>query len=159
MGRSCRCCQSEPCGGVPVFQPPTAEQLRQAIDSCSGSAGFDGWPTGELKALVLSCPGLLRDLTQIFIALLKAPLSEPVQKCQSRFFSWRVVGIPKRCESAARPIAIASTIVRAWNRAMLRGFRAVPEGQYCGVSGCSALDATTELAANPVYSRCRAGLA
>ena len=128
---------------VSAFQPPSAEQLMQAIATCSGSAGFDGWSASELKGLMRACPCLADDLVRIFVSLLKAPRSEPAQKCRSRFFSWRVVGIPKRCEAATRPIAIASTLVRAWNRAMLRGLPAVPDGQFCGVSGCSTIDATT----------------
>ena len=61
--------------------------------------------------------------------------------CQDRFLSWRVVGIPKRCEAAARPIAIASAVVRSWNRALLAQFPP-PEGQYCGSRGHSAVSAT-----------------
>ncbi|CAE7386236.1 ABCC2, partial [Symbiodinium necroappetens] len=133
----------DPGPSVSAFQPPSAEQLMQAIATCSGSPGFDGWSASELKGLMRACPCLADDLVRIFVSLLKAPRSEPAQKCQSRFFSWRVVGIPKRCEAATRPIAIASTLVPAWNRAMLRGFPAVPDGQFCGVSGCSTIDATT----------------
>ena len=111
----------------------------QAI-ATSGSAGFDGWSASELKGLMRACPCLADDLVRIFVSLLKAPRSEPAQKCRSRFFSWRVVDI-RGCEVAQ--LAIASNLVRAWNRAMLRGFPAVPDGQFCGVSGCSTVDATT----------------
>ena len=80
----------DPAPSVSAFQPPSAEQLMQAIATCSGSAGFDGWSASELKGLMRACPCLADDLVRIFVSLLKAPRSEPVQKCRSRFFSFGV---------------------------------------------------------------------
>ena len=48
-------------------------------------------------------------------------------------FAWRVVGIPKRDPSESRPIAIASFLLRAWQKAILDALPNAPEGQWAEI--------------------------
>ena len=123
--------------GSSSFSAPTSDQLAAAIKEGSGEAGFD-----ELKGLAIACPWLVVELAELMHACMFLQDEAAIGACQDRFFSWRVVGIPKRCEAAARPIAIASAVVRSWNRALLAQFPPPPEGQYCGSPGHSAVSAT-----------------
>ncbi|CAE7859390.1 hypothetical protein AK812_SmicGene28126 [Symbiodinium microadriaticum] len=108
----------------------------------SGGAGFDGWTASELKGLAGYCPWIVEELVDLLKSCIQASDEAVVASCQDRFFSWRVVGIPKRCEAAVRPIAISSAVVRAWNRALLAQFPPPPPGQFCGAQGQSAVSAT-----------------
>ena len=122
----------EPSHGA--FPSPCADEIRDAVDSGSGGAGFDGWHSAELKGLIRACPWLLQELAELLDLCLANPSAASDAACRDRFFSWKVVGIPKRCEAAVRPIAIASSIVRAWSRSLLRHFPPLPEGQWCGMA-------------------------
>ena len=119
------------------FSFPTPNQLAAAIRKGSGGAGFDGWTASELKGLAGYCPWLVEELADLLKSCIQASDEAVVASCQDRFFSWRVVGIPKRCEAAVRPIAISSAVVRAWNRALLAQFSPPPPGQFCGAQGLS----------------------
>ena len=44
-------------------------------------------------------------------------------------FSWRVAGIPKRAPNESRPIAIASLLIRAWQKTILDALPPAPDGQ------------------------------
>ena len=47
----------------------------------------------------------------------------------SATFAWRVVGIPKKDPSESSPIAIASFLIRAWQKAILDELPEAPTGQ------------------------------
>ena len=94
------------------------------------SASSKGWPLlvpGSLWTLLSLCMPACFFKTK--------PPSVPARTVSS-------VGVLSASLSAANPIAIASAIVRSWNRALLAQFPPPPEGQYCGSPGHSAVSAT-----------------
>ncbi|CAE7481336.1 NRT2.5 [Symbiodinium sp. KB8] len=132
------------------FCPVSTETFAQAVREGSGGAGFDGWTAKELKGLGVSCPSLWDDLVCILNDCVALAAQGACVQCQDQF-SWRVVGIPKRCEAAVRPIAIASAIIRAYNRALLPQFPSMPADQYCGAPGRTAATATVAWLATKAY--------
>ena len=126
------------------FANVSVEEMRTAISEGAGGAGFDGWTAKELRGLCTSCAWLVDDLVSLFNETLQHQSPEVLQACRDSVFAWRVVGIPKRTEAATRPIAVASSLVRAFNRAILKRCPEPPEGQQCGVSGQSAVTATLQ---------------
>eukprot|EP00959_Pyramimonas_sp_CCMP1952_P052267 1092667-Pyramimonas_sp.AAC.1 len=55
--------------------------------------------------------------------------SEDVVNLQKLLFSWRVVGIPKKC-GASRPIGVASVLLRSWLTACEEAFPSPQAAQY-----------------------------
>ena len=49
-----------------------------------------------------------------------------------------MVGIPKRDPSESRPIAIASFVLRAWQKTILDALPPAPDGQWCEIGGLPA---------------------
>ena len=93
------------------------------------------------RGLADASPMLMSELADVLADCVATSASAEAQACRDRFFSWKVVGIPKRCEAAVRPIAIAIALMRAFHRALLRSFPALPSDQYCGAPGASAASA------------------
>mmetsp|Transcript_79638 Transcript_79638/g.258085 ORF Transcript_79638/g.258085 Transcript_79638/m.258085 type:complete len:878 (-) Transcript_79638:151-2784(-) len=123
--------------------------FRQAVFHTRGSGGLDGWEAAELQALCSGAPLLIDELQALFGATVAAA-SDP-DSCieQLRIFWWRVVGIPKRNSTAARPIAVGSVALRAWHRALLPVLPALEHPQFGGRPGVSAVHATVDWLAAP----------
>eukprot|EP00439_Symbiodinium_sp_Y106_P054002 s1205_g7.t1 len=126
------------------FLRVTVEELRTSISDSSGGAGLDGWSAKELKGLSAACPWMIDELVRLFNEALDTENSEVLQACRDSVFASRVIGIPKKTEAATRPIAVASSLVRAFNRAILKRCPALPAGQHCGVPGQSTVTATLQ---------------
>ena len=97
------------------FSCPCADEI---VESGSGGAGFDGWNSAGFAR---ACPWLVQELADLLALCLANPSEASDAACRDRFFSWKVV------EAAVRPITIASSIVRAWSRSLLRHFSSLPE--------------------------------
>ena len=91
---------------------------------------LDSQTASDLKGLAIACPWLIVELAEVMHGCMLVQGEAAIVSCQDRFFSWRVVRIPKYCEAAVRPIAIARAVVGSWNRALLAQFPPPPEGQY-----------------------------
>eukprot|EP00959_Pyramimonas_sp_CCMP1952_P402006 8424043-Pyramimonas_sp.AAC.1 len=121
---------------------PSWEQLLGAIARGKGSAGYDGWTARELKMMAVTFELLVRDLDDLWLDTAKylgtngmfktVPLEErpeEVVNLQKLLFSWRVVGIPKKC-GASRPIGVASVLLRSWLTACEEAFPSPQAAQH-----------------------------
>ena len=94
-----------------------------AVARSSGAPGLDGWTAREVKWLLAHCPQLIRELYEILCAAVVSPESTSRDaEAWSCFFSWRLVGVPKRDADAVRPVAVGSVLLRAWQRSLLGMF-------------------------------------
>ena len=123
---------------------PTLEAFLSAVDASSGSAGFDGWQSSELRALHKHAPFLLEELYQLWLDTSRA---ENIP--DFNLWDWKTVGIPKRTSLDSRPISVASVFVRAWHKALLSLFPEQPQGQWAGRRGVSSLHAIAAFLATP----------
>ena len=101
-----------------------------------GAPGLDGWTHFELKWLSRHVPGLLQEL---FCILRDATfgtqsLSGPAWLT---LLSWRLAAVPKREADEHRPVAVGSTILRVWQKTLLRLLPDLPSRQLGGRSGTS----------------------
>ena len=116
-----------------MWQPPTVERFTEALLATDGSAGFDGWGKDEMRALIAHAPWLIDELHRVLIRLTREAPFGISDDLRDAIFTWRVVGIPKRDPSESRPIAIASFIIRAWQKTILDALPPAPEGQWCEI--------------------------
>jgi hypothetical protein len=114
-----------------------------------GAAGLDGWHRDELVAFADHAPWVISELFSLLVRTTWTASMGLPQDLRSSLYAWRIVGIPKRGSDEARPIAIASVMVRAWHRALLPQLPSVPDGQWCGRRGCGVIDATAHWLAAP----------
>jgi hypothetical protein len=142
------------------WTPPTWEQFADGVAATRGAAGLDGWTHQELRGFREHLPEFLKAL----LCVLRGGMVEytggggvvadeagagPVGDAATRsaFYDMlamvKVVGMPKR-GGDRRPIAVASTIYRAWNRALLLNGDnlKLPDCQWAGRRGQSAVTAT-----------------
>jgi hypothetical protein len=136
------------------------EQFSDGVAATRGAAGLDGWTHQELRGFREHLPDFLRALLYVLrggleenaeggsvedIAAEVAPAGDVVDG--GSFYDMlamvKVVGIPKR-GGDRRPIAVASTIYRAWNRALLLNGEnlKLPDCQWAGRRRESAVTAT-----------------
>ena len=118
-----------------AFATPNLAEFKRSIKKMKGTApGIDGWSADELGLLPDEA---LRELLQLCVA------AEKQGTWAAAMFTLRQVHIPKgedQIYSKLRPIAIASVVVRAWQR--LRAHQimqftlvAFPECQAGGLAG------------------------
>ena len=127
---------------APEWQPPSRESFVEAMTTCKGSAGLDGWHSQELRALAKFAPWLCEELYNLWVATTNAASSGQHEDLLDHLYSWRVVGIPKKHSNDSRPIAVGSCLVRAWHRTLTKQLPATPTEQWCGKQGLSATQAT-----------------
>ena len=112
------------------WQPPTLERFQETLLATSGAAGFDGWEKEEVRAMLQFAPWLIAELHKVLIRITRESVVGLPRELRDAIFAWRVVGIPKRDPSESRPIAIASFVIRAWQKAILDE---LPEAQASGL--------------------------
>ena len=124
---------------------PSRLDFQNALLSVHGSAGFDGWTSGEIRDLARNLPVLADELFDLWTdTTLCADTEDNLipKELQETLFSWRVAGIPKKVEHESRPIAVGNIITRAWLGACRQGLPAPEERQWAGQPGTSVAHAT-----------------
>lgn len=132
-----------------TWAPPDREAFEQAIASAKGSGGLDGWEAEELRTMCREAPFLIAELHALFLDLVAAASDAAADVEALTIFWWRVVGIPKRSSSSARPIAVGSVALRVWHRALLPAMPEVEAPQFGGRPGHAAASATVDWLAAP----------
>lgn len=131
---------------------PNRKDFWEAFNSASGAAGFDGWTAKEIKALQHHLTPLADELYQLWIDASNSSNEDLPKSLIRKIWNWKVVGITKKSIFDSRPISIASLLVRAWHRALLKNCPAAPTGQWCGRAKTSVVDATADfVAARPKH--------
>lgn len=131
---------------------PNRKDFWEAFNSASGAAGFDGWTAKEIKALQHHLTPLADELYQLWIDASNSSNEDLPKSLIRKIWNWKVVGITKKSIFDSRPISIASLLVRAWRRALLKNCPAAPTGQWCGRAKTSVVDATADfVAARPKH--------
>ena len=120
----------------PATDTPALQDFLDAVSNARGAPGLDGWTHFELKWLSRHVPGLLQEL---FCILRDATfgtqsLSGPAWLT---LLSWRLAAVPKREADEHRPVAVGSTILRVWQKTLLRLLPDLPSRQLGGRSGTS----------------------
>ncbi|CAK0911065.1 unnamed protein product, partial [Prorocentrum cordatum] len=87
---------------------PTYANFVKASSRGKRSAGYEGWTARELKVAASTFPFLTRELYDLRVATTRclgtqsmtrlADCPQQVRELQELLFSWRVVGVPKKCE-------------------------------------------------------------
>ena len=112
------------------WNPPSFERFTEALLATSGAAGFDGWEKDEVRALLNHAPWLIEELRLVLIRATRESVHGLPAELKDAMLAWRVVGIPKRDPTESRPIAIASFLLRAWQKAILDEMPEAPDGQW-----------------------------
>ena len=136
-----------------TWVPPTLDRFREAILATNGAAGFDGWDKEEVRALLAYAPWIIEELLVLLTRLTREAQHGLSPDIRDAVFAWRVVGIPKRDPGESRPIAIASFLLRAWQKCIMDSLPPSPEGQWCEVG---VLPATADFLAK-ANGLCTAG--
>ena len=104
-----------------VFCPVSAQAFAKAVREAR-----------ELKGLGAACPHLWDNLVSILNDCVALAAPGASVQCKDQF-SWRVVGVPKRCEAAVWPICQRSR--SGVQSGAVTQFPAMPADQYCGAPG------------------------
>lgn len=113
-----------------AWKPPTPEMFLKNVLRSAGAAGVDGWASEEAVALATFAPALVNELHALLVRTMTATTQGMSPGLQAMVAPWRVVGVPKRDPTEARPIAIASVFLRAWHRSLADSLPALNPRQW-----------------------------
>ena len=106
-------------------ETPTIDDCRthfqQAIKKARGAHGLDGWSADELQAIANVMPIILEELLTLLYDLTFGrhnDKDEGFLETLAQMYSLRVACLAKK--DTIRPIAVASTLVRAWHKVLLK---------------------------------------
>ncbi|CAE8687059.1 unnamed protein product [Polarella glacialis] len=99
----------------------------------------------ELKAMLRHANWIIFELWQLWILTSREAAAKRVpQAVVLLLYKWRMVGIPNRNSEDARPIAIASCIVRCWHSALNQQLPDPPNEQWCGKKASGVVEACAD---------------
>ena len=124
----------------PAADNPGLQDFLDAVSNARGAPGLDGWTHFELKWLSRHVPGLLQELFCILrdATFGSQSLSGPTWLT---LLFWRLAAVPKREADEYRPVAVGSTILRVWQKTLLRLLPDLPLRQLGGRAGVSVSNA------------------
>ena len=126
--------------------PPDTSKASEAV------ANWAKWTAKEIIALQHHLTPLADELYQLWIDTPNSSNEDLPKSLIRKIWNWKVVGITKKSIFESRPISIASLLVRAWRKALLKNCPAAPTGQWCGRAKTSVVDATADfVAARPIH--------
>ena len=126
--------------------PPDTSKASEAV------ANWAKWTAKEIIALQHHLTPLADELYQLWIDTPNSSNEDLPKSLIRKIWNWKVVGITKKSIFDSRPISIASLLVRAWRKALLKNCPAAPTGQWCGRAKTSVVDATADfVAARPIH--------
>ena len=106
--------------------------------------GGDGWTSSELKLFGTHLTWLAKELHKLWVDTARHLYH--LGTCSTRLaliaFLWRLAGIPKRNPDEARPISVASVLLRAWLNACSDAMPTPDVDQWACKKGSSVLSAT-----------------
>jgi hypothetical protein len=127
------------------WEPPSFQAFCTHVAGSEGSPGFDAVMAEELRSMLRHADWIIVELWQLWVLTSREAAAKRVPRAVVMLlYKWRVVGIPKRNSEDARPIAIASCIVRCWHSALNQQLPEPPNEQWCGKKASGVVEACAD---------------
>ena len=117
--------------GPPASFLPSGQHFTQAISNCSGSAGFHGWTSDELRAVEKHLTSLSTKVYNLWCKTTLAALDEHDlhPDLANRLWTWR-----------SQPVSVGSCL-KGLASDSVRFVPSPPPAQWCGRADSSVIDA------------------